>query len=113
SFSDDSVRLMAAAAKLHIPDGKLPTFAKTISKLACVFIRDANTTNDDDVSGQTKALHAAADSHQFEEAAELVKRMSEQTRKHLTKRAVRLRLKIPKPSAFMDRARRQAACEML
>jgi hypothetical protein len=113
TFSDDSVRLMASAAKLHILDGKLPIFAKAIRKLARAFIRDANAPNADDVGRQIKALHAAADQHQFKKAADLVKRMSNQTRKFLNKRAVRIGLTIPRPSFFQDRARRQAACKTL
>jgi hypothetical protein len=37
--------------------------------------------------------------------------LSRQSREFLNKRAARIRLKLPRPSFFLDRARRQSACE--
>jgi hypothetical protein len=101
------------ADMVELPPDLRKSFAKALRRLACVFIRDRNIANDDDVTGEIKALYAAAERHQYTDGAKLVTRMSKPTRVFLNKRAIRIHLTIPKPSAFLDRARRQAACETL
>jgi hypothetical protein len=110
-FDDDCTEQLAGMMELP-PDVRKP-LAKAIRRLARVFIRDANTPDDDDVTREIKALHAAAEGHKYPDAAKLVAGMSKPTRAFLKKRAAIIGLTIPKPSAFLDRSRRQAACETL
>jgi hypothetical protein len=113
-FSDDRVRALAAETRLSpLSDDELRRFAASIRARALVYIRDANTLSDDDIRREIEELYRAADRGDGEKTAELVRVMSKQTRAFLNKRAIRIRLKIPKPSAFLDRARRRAACETL
>jgi hypothetical protein len=108
-FDDDCIQQLAEMVELP-PDLRKP-FAKAIRRLARVFIRDRNIANDDDVTREIKALYAAAEGHKYADAAKLVTSMSKPTRAFLKKRAIRIHLTIPKPSAFLDRARQRAACE--
>jgi len=94
------------------PDLREP-FAGAVHRLARVFIRDANTPNDDDTTREVKAAYAAAEAHKYAEAAKLAAGMSKPTWSFLHKRAMRLKLRLPKPSAFLDHTRRRAACEAL
>jgi hypothetical protein len=110
-FDDDCVqqftKLLDLDASLQKP------LAKAIRRLARVSIRTANTPNDDDIAREIKALYAAAERRKYENAAKLVRGISRQTRAFLNKRAKRIDLTIPKPSALLDRRRREAACEMV
>jgi hypothetical protein len=108
-FDDDCIQGLAEMVELP-PDLRKP-FAKAIRRLERVFIRDRNIGNDDDVTREIKTLYAAAEGHKYADAAKLVTRMSRPTRAFLKKRAIRIHLMIPKPSAFLDRARQSAACE--
>jgi hypothetical protein len=110
-FDNDCTQQLADMVEL--PPNLRKPFAKAIRTLARVFIRDATTPNDDDVTREIKALYAAAAGHKYLDAAKLVTGMSKPARAFLKKRATRIGLRIPKPSAFLDRARRQAACETL
>lgn len=110
-FDDDCIQQLAHMVDLS-PDLRRP-FAKAIRRLARVFIRDRNIANDDDVTREIKALYAAAEGHKYADAAKLVTGMSKPTRAFLKKRAARIGLTIPKPSAFLDRSRLEGACETL
>jgi hypothetical protein len=110
-FDDDCIQQLADMVDLS-PDLR-KTFAKAIRRLVRVFVRDRNIANDDDVTREIKALYAAADGHKYPDAAKLVAGMSKPTRAFLNKRGAGIQLTIPKPSACLDRARRQAACETL
>jgi hypothetical protein len=113
-FSDRRVREIAAETRLPpLSDDDLRRFAASIRAGALVYIRDKKTPNDDDVRREIEALYRAVDQHQCVKAADLVQSLSRQTRAFLNKRAIRISLKIPRPSAFLDRARRRAACETL
>jgi hypothetical protein len=112
-FSDECVRALAAEEKLRLSDDELRRFAAMIRARAAIYLRDTNTVTDADVCREIEALHRAADLGDGEKAAELVRDMSKETRAFINKRAIKIGLKIPKPSAFLDRARRRAACETL
>jgi hypothetical protein len=110
-FSDDRVRQLMAEAKLPLSGDELRRFAASIRAAALVYIRDTNTVTDNDIRREIEALYRAADSGDSEKAAKLVRVMSKETRAFLNKPAIRISSKIPKPSAFLDRARWRAACE--
>jgi hypothetical protein len=110
-FSDLSVREITARLRPPLDDDQVRRFAASLRKAARVYIRDKQTPNDDDVGREIKALYWAADLHRYETAAKLVQDLSKQTRGFLKKRGARIGLKLPRPSFFLDLARRQAACE--
>jgi hypothetical protein len=112
TFSDDQVTALAVGLKMS--DAELVRLAETMRSLARIFIREAATRPADaDVARDIKRLHAAANGHRYTTAANLVSNVPKPTRVHLNKRAKRTGLTIPRPSAFLDLSRREAACERL
>jgi hypothetical protein len=115
-FSDQRVREMIAAEKklssLFSDDG-LRQFAASIRAAARVYIRDVDVVSHVDIRREIEALYRAIVLADCIKAAELVANMAKQTRTFLNKRAVKVGLKISKPSAFRDRSRCRAACETL
>jgi hypothetical protein len=97
--------LLEIDASLHEP------LAKAIHTLVLVFIDEANTPDDGDVARDIKALYAAMERRDYTALAKLIPGMSKPTRAFLNKRARRIGLTIPKPSAFLDHGRRETACE--
>jgi hypothetical protein len=106
-FNDDRIRQFAELLEI---DASEP-LAKAIHTLVLVFIDEANTPDGGDVARDVKALYAAMERRDYTALAALVSGMSKPTRAFLKKRAARLGLTIPKPSAFLDRYRRETACE--
>src|SRR5262249_11955714 len=99
-FKDECVRALAAEEKLRLSDDELRRFAASIRAGALVYIRDASAVSDDDIRREIEALHRAADLGDGVKAANLVRKLSKQTRAFINKRAIRIGSKIPKPSAF-------------
>ena len=111
-FSNRGVREITARLRPPLDEGQVRRFAASLRKAARVYLR-AKRAQKDDISGEIKALYHAADLRQYKKAAKLVQDLSKQTRDFLNKRAARIGLKLPKPVFFLDRARRQSACEMV
>jgi hypothetical protein len=112
-FSNQRIGELVAETGLPLDADRLPGFAASIRTRARIYIRDKGTPSDADVAREIAELYWAADRHQHAKAAKLVRSMSKRTRALLNKRATMVALTIPKPSAFLDRGRRQAACETL
>jgi hypothetical protein len=114
-FSNQCIEKLVAETGLPLDPGRLPGFATSIRTRALIYIRDKGTPSDADVAREVAELYWAADRHQHAKATKLVRNMSKRTRDFLKKRATMpsVALTIPKPSAFLDSARRQAACETL
>src|SRR5947199_9145230 len=112
-FSDRRVGELVAEVGLEIDPPTLPQLAAEIRIRARRYLRDKGTASDGNVAGEVTNLYWAADRQQHAKAAGLVRDLSERTRTFLEMRAVRSGRTIPKPSAFLDSARRHAACETL
>ena len=110
-FDDDRIRQFAELLEIDASLDK--PLAEAIHALARVFIRTADTPDDDDIAREVKELHAAAERRKYADAAELRTVMSKPTLAFLNKRAKRIGLTIPKPSAFLDHSRREAACDQV
>lgn len=112
-FSDNEVRKLAAEERLPLSDDELRPIAAMVRARALICLRGTNTVTDNDIRREIKALYRAADLGDGKMANKLVRDMSKETRAFLNKRAIKNGWKIPKPSAFLDRARQRAACEAL
>jgi hypothetical protein len=112
-FSDRRVGELVAEVGLEIDPPPLPELAEAIRTFARRYLRDKGTASDGDVGREITSLYWAADRHQHAKAAGLVRGISERTRTFLDKRAEMVALRIPKPSAFLNPVRRDAACETL
>jgi hypothetical protein len=110
AFSNKHVREITARLRPPLDEGQVRRFAASLRKAARVYLR-AKQAQKDDISHEIKALYRTAELHQYKKAAKLVQDLSKQTRDFLNKRAARIGLKLPRPVFFLDRARRQAACE--
>ncbi len=113
AFSDHSIAKLAAETGLPFDAERLPVLAGRIRTRARFYIRDKNDPSDAAVSREITELYWAAYRKQHTKAAKLVQGMSMRTRAFLNKRATKVALKIPKPSAFLDPGRRDSACETL
>jgi hypothetical protein len=112
-FSDKAVRDLAQKVGLPLQANALPLIAVSARAAGRIYIRAVNTPSDDEIGREIAALYWAAFRHQYAKAAELVRGMSKQARAFLNKRAARVALAIPKPSAFLDHGRQHAACQTL
>jgi hypothetical protein len=109
-FSNERVRGITARLRPPLDIAQTRRFAASLRKTARVYL-GAKRAQKIDVSDEVKALYRAAELHQFEKAARLMKDLSRQTRGFLNERAAQISLNLPKPSFFLDRARRRSACE--
>jgi hypothetical protein len=109
-FSNKRVREITTGLRPPLDDDQTRRFAASQRQTARIYL-GAKRTQKVDVSDEVKALYRAAEQHEFEKAATLMRDLSRQTREFLNKRAARIGLKLPRPIFFRDRARRRSACE--
>jgi hypothetical protein len=109
-FSNKRVREITAGLRPPLDDDQTRRFAASLRQTARIYL-GAKRAQKVDVSDEVKALYCAAEQHEFEKAATLMRDLSTQTREFLNKRAARIGLKLPRPIFFLDRARRRSACE--
>src|SRR5690242_339278 len=106
-FSDERLREITARLRPPLNHDQIRRFATSLRETARVYLR-AKRAQKVDVSDEVKALYRAAELHEFKKAASLMLGLSKQAREFLNDRAVRIGLKLPRPSFFLDPARRRS-----
>src|SRR3954463_288635 len=109
-FSNMRVREIVARLKPPLDEDQVRRFAASLRKSAKRYIRDKQAEKVN-VAAEIKAIYRAADLKQYHNARQLMRHLSKQTSDFLKERAARIGLKLPKPSFFLNRARRGSACE--